>query len=60
MTSRNGRLKWRHKDEKWSKTFIVKPVCDFVTDDDPDAPVVQGLGEVLTVEQGLQNSGRKN
>ena len=46
--------------KKCWKTFIVKPVCDFVADDDPDAAIVQGLGEVLTVEQRLQNSGWKN
>jgi hypothetical protein len=33
---------------------------DLVADDDADAAVVHGLGEVLVVEGGLQDSRRKH
>ena len=36
-------------------TFVIESVCDFVSDDDPDSAVVEGLGEVLVVERGLED-----
>ena len=40
--------------------LVVEAVGDLVSDDDPDAAVVHGLGEVLVVEGRLQDARREH
>jgi hypothetical protein len=40
-------------------TFIIKPVCNLVTNDNTDASIVQRLWEVLAVEERLKDSSRE-
>ena len=51
----------RCRDSRWGQpTFVVEPVRYLVSDDYPDPSVVERLGEVLAVEQGLEDAGRED
>jgi hypothetical protein len=41
-------------------TFVVKPVRDLVANHNADSAIVERLGEVLAVEEGLKDSRREH